>query len=90
MTTGEKTTWTDAQRRGFIAGAIHRGEAWPVGTKVRMAGKNSKVDYYVTGVRGNGAWADGRYGWAVELTPIGGTRPGVSTFWTSIEYLRKV
>jgi hypothetical protein len=70
----------------MVAGAIRRGEAWPLGTLVRAAGPKSKVTYKITAVQFHSLAMEA----VMECTPLSGTGPGRSIYWTSIEYLREV
>lgn len=78
-----------AREAGLIAGAVYRGDVWPTGTLVRMAGPKSKVTYRITGIRSEGNRTTPPLNFTVELTPLQ-PGPGRSVFWTDISYLRKV
>jgi len=78
-----------ARLAGLIAGAVHRGDVWPVGTLVRMAGKKSKHTYRITAIRTAGNRTSPPLAFDVQLTPLS-PGPGRSVFWTSCEYLREV
>jgi hypothetical protein len=69
--------------KGLQAGAIHRGEAWPIGTLVRWKGAHSKHTYRVTDIVPFGPR------WSVQITPLT-PGPGRSRVSTEIRYLRKV
>jgi hypothetical protein len=78
-----------ARKAGLIAGAVYRGDVWPTGTLVRMAGPKSKVTYRITGIRSEGERTTPPLNFTVQLTPLQ-PGPGRSIFWTDISYLRKV
>lgn len=72
-----------ARRAGEAAGALYRGEVWPIGTLVRAKGPKSKVTYRVSGHMKHGQ------DWCVEITPLQ-PGPGRSVYNTNIQYLRQV
>jgi hypothetical protein len=78
-----------ARYAGLIAGAVHRGDVWPVGTLVRMAGKKSKHTYRITAIRTVGHRTSAPLAFDVQLTPLT-PGPGRYVFWTDCEYLREV
>ena len=84
----------EARERGYINGALHRGELWPIGTLVRWKGPNSRTTYRIVGHRSGGLPPNMSFG--VELASLNPTKLGPAKlqrrnpFWTSIEFLRKV
>jgi hypothetical protein len=83
MSTPEEALRRQARQAGLAAGAVHRGEAWPLGTLVRWKGPKSKHTYEVTDIRPFGPR------WCVQITPLT-PGPGRSQVSTEIRYLRKV
>jgi hypothetical protein len=89
--TEEETLRRQARLQGLIAGAVYRGDVWPVGTLVRMKGPKSKITYRITAIRSEGNRTTDPLDFTVQLTPLQPTTgPGRSIFWTSIQYLRQV
>lgn len=75
---------SEARKRGLISGALHRGEVWPVGTRVKWS-RTSKVVYVIDDTRVVGRAPHEAF--HVHLTPEGGVRRGVTAFWTSVDQL---